>query len=75
MTPPPLHIWPPYLGPEPEFAPRSVANALDAGIRRIGLYLHVGDYGRVAMELRRLDLAVRCLRANYPAAAIERGPV
>ena len=75
MAPSPLHIWPPYLGPEPEYSPQSVADALDAGIRRIALYLHVGDHGRVATELCRLDRAVNYLRANYPQAAIVRGPV
>lgn len=75
MTPRPLHIWPPYLGPEPEFAPRSVADVLDAAIRRIALHLQAGDYGRVATELRRLDRAVRYLQANFPAAAIAQGPV
>lgn len=75
MTPPPLYIWPRYLGPEPEYSPQSVADVLDAGIRRIALYLHVGDHAHVATELRRMDRAVQYLRANYPPAAIAQGPV
>lgn len=60
----------------PEFSSGSVADRLDTSRRKIELFLQLADPAPlVAQELRRMAKTVAYLRANFPPAALARGPV
>lgn len=69
------YSWPPELGPEPCFSSRCVAERLDTGLRRIELLLQVENKRLIERELSRMTKATAFLRANFPPAALARGPV
>jgi hypothetical protein len=61
--------------PSPTFSSGCVADRLDMDHRRIELFLAAGHELLVKRSLKRMNLAARYLAANFPPAALARGPV
>lgn len=63
------------MAPEPDYSSGSVSDSLDTSRRKIELFLQLEESTRlVARELRRMTKAIAYLKANFPPAAIEKGP-
>ncbi len=60
---------------EPEFSSGYVADRLDAGRMKLKLFLSVGAKELAAQELLRMTKTARYHKANFPSAALARGPI